>query len=183
MTTRLPNSAKAKRAGIGVAVRNSASGASPFSRSAATLLDAETLLLVDDDKRAVTEVRYRLQPARASRTRRQGLLHAHLSTMLSRSCGAVEPVSTAEETPAVSNSGPSDAKCWRAKISVGAMNSACFPLSALAASAKAATIVFPVPTSPKSMWFAARAGSHLPISRLSRVLLPRQLSRERSSKR
>ena len=72
----------------------------------------------------------------------------------SRSAGGVDPVSTPHEMPAWSNSGPRLLPCWRASTSVGAMSSAWPPVSAAAASACAATTVLPVPTSPRSRWFA-----------------------------
>ena len=85
----------------------------------------------------------------------------------SRSAEGVEPVSTAQEMPAASNSGPRLLPCWRASTSVGAMSRACAPVSAAAASAKAATTVLPVPTSPSSRWFAVCGAAR--AARMSRL--------------
>ena len=51
-SAKLPNSANANVRGMGVAVKNSASGHEPFANQRRALVDAETLLLVDDRKRA-----------------------------------------------------------------------------------------------------------------------------------
>ena len=42
------------------------------------------------------------------------------------------------------------AKCWRARISVGAIRAACAPASTIDAAASSATTVLPEPTSPCS---------------------------------
>ena len=52
--------------------------------------------------------------------------------------------------PAASASGAMVARCWRARISVGAISAACRPASITVAAASSATTVLPEPTSPCS---------------------------------
>ena len=60
------------------------------------------------------------------------------------------PVRMATRMPAASASGAMVLRCWRARISVGAMKAACRPASITAAAASSATTVLPEPTSPCS---------------------------------
>ncbi len=53
-------------------------------------------------------------------------------------------------SPALAARGASPAKCWRARISVGAISTACLPASTTSAMASSATSVLPEPTSPCS---------------------------------
>ncbi len=52
--------------------------------------------------------------------------------------------------PAFSASGVMVARCWRTRISVGAISAACRPASTTVAAASNATTVLPEPTSPCS---------------------------------
>ena len=60
------------------------------------------------------------------------------------------PVSSASLKPAASAKRRMRSKCWRARISVGAISAACRPASTTLAMASSATIVLPEPTSPCS---------------------------------
>ena len=71
-------------------------------------------------------------------------------------CGVPVPSSP---SASVANNFLIVSKCWRAKISVGAMNAVCSPFSAAITAATAATTVLPDPTSPCSSRFIGRAFS------------------------
>ena len=70
-----------------------------------------------------------------------------------RSAAGVEPVTSAHGISAAVRSGPIFSAYCFASTDVGAIMAACVPESATAASARAATTVLPVPTSPKSSRF------------------------------
>ena len=67
-----------------------------------------------------------------------------------RSLPRSRPVRIATRMPAFSASGAMVARCWRARISVGAISAACRPASTTVAAASSATTVLPEPTSPCS---------------------------------
>ena len=68
--------------------------------------------------------------------------------MASRAEPFSRPVRMAMRIPAASQSGAMVEKCWRARISVGAMIAAWQPASIAVAIAISATMVLPEPTSP-----------------------------------
>ena len=150
----LPNSASASERGIGVAVSESASTASPL---------ASSLARCSTPKRCCSSMMARLQRTGATSSSSSACVpistasapDAHAASSSSRSATGVEPVSTPQVIPAASSHGPRLSPCWRASTSVGAMSSAWVRVSATDASANAATAVLPVPTSPRSMWFIA----------------------------
>ena len=74
------------------------------------------------------------------------------SRIASRSEAGVEPVSFDHVTPDSSRSGPNPCAYWSTSTSVGPIMRACSPESAAITSAYAATMVLPVPTSPRSIW-------------------------------
>ena len=69
---------------------------------------------------------------------------------LSRARPFSRPVRIATRTPRLSSWPSRVAWCWRARISVGASNAACAPLSTAVSIAASATSVLPEPTSPWS---------------------------------
>jgi len=64
--------------------------------------------------------------------------------------GSLWGMYSATSTPAGVSHSPSLRACWTARISVGTINAPWCPPSSARASAKAATTVLPLPTSPKS---------------------------------
>ena len=75
---------------------------------------------------------------------------ARASSVARRSLSLSRPVIRARDRPAARASGAMVAKCWRARISVGAISAACRPASTTCAMASRATTVLPEPTSPCS---------------------------------
>jgi len=90
---------------------------------------AESMLLVDDGKSQIAENRHLPKIRRACPPRcrfrpvpvEKGSPHGH--------CRVSRPVSARMRTPVASARGDSAAKCWRARISVGAISAACAPVS------------------------------------------------------
>ena len=69
-------------------------------------------------------------------------------SLSARTAPLSRPVSRIPRTPAASSGPLNVSKCWRPRISVGAIRADCRPLSAASAMASMATAVLPLPTSP-----------------------------------
>ena len=113
--------ARVRLRGIGVAVITRMSGAWPLAASSIALAHAETVLLVDDGEAQVAEGD-RLLEERVGADDDRGLAFGQRGE-LGPALGA--PVAAGKDgarpTPAAAASGPSEAACWRARISVGAI--------------------------------------------------------------
>ncbi len=138
--------------GMGVAVIVSRSAPRPFRRRAARWLTP---------KRCCSSMTTSVRLRKARSSERMAVVpktHASVpsarqAATCARSAADVAPVTSAQETSAASNRGPSFCAYWRASTEVGAIMAACVPVSATAARATAATAVLPVPTSPRSRRF------------------------------
>ena len=149
-----PNCASARLRGIGVAVITSMSGGAsrplPASSSrwvtpnrCCSSITARRRSWNDTSRWNTAWVPTRTCVVPAARSRR----------IAARSSPLSRPVSAAILTPASAASGVSAARCWRARISVGAIRTPCPPASAAISSAMNATSVLPAPTSPCSSRF------------------------------
>ena len=98
---------------------------------------------------------------------------ASAASLAARSAPLSRPVRISRRTPAASASGASETRCWRARISVGAIIAAWPPASTAASMARSATSVLPAPTSPCSSRFirSSEAMSAV-ISATARVWAP-----------
>ena len=113
--------------GIGVAVMCRTCGDLPCGQRLA-LLDAETMLLVDDRDREVTELDALLD----KRVRADDDVRIRSEVALAL---AVELVSSAQVTPSRLQGSSSVRKCCSASVSVGAISAPCLPASTARSSA------------------------------------------------
>ena len=155
-----PYCASVRLRGIGVAVITSRSARSPFApRSmrwrtpkrccSSTTARRRSRKATSFWKSAWVPTRMSISPAASAASR------AARSAPLSR------PVRMSSRTPAASASGCSDRRCWRARISVGAISAAWPPASTAASMARSATTVLPAPTSPCSSRFIRFGRAHV----------------------
>ena len=108
------------------------------------------MLLVDDRPTRDRGTRRRPGTARGCRRSDRCRRRRAVESISSRSRPRSRPVRMATRMPAAAASGAMVAKCWRARISVGAINAAWRPASITCAAAISATTVLPEPTSPCS---------------------------------
>ena len=130
-------------------------------------MHAKAMLLVDDDEAEIAKRdAFLKQGVRADRDVDRALARAPRASA-PRSAALSRPVRSAMRSPAASASGRIRSKCWRARISVGAISAACRPASTTPAMASSATIVLPEPTSPcssRSMRFGAARSARISAS-------------------
>ena len=113
-------------------------------------MHAEAVLLVDDREREIAERDVLLEQRMRADQQIDARRRRAASRMSARSLPRSRPVRIATRRPAASASGAMVVKCWRARISVGAISAACRPASITVAAASSATTVLPEPTSPCS---------------------------------
>ena len=139
--------ASAKASGLGINIgalskftreKKSYKLAFPWRRGQA-LVHAEAVLLVDDRQRQVLEFDVLLEQRMGADRRSRILRRRVLSSTVWRAAPLSRPVRSATRAPAASARGAMVAKCWRARISVGAISAAWPPPSTAFSMANSAT--------------------------------------------
>ena len=110
-------------------------------------MHAEAVLLIDHGEREIMEGDVFLKKRMGTEQKVNIAKRETIEDLLAAGPRS-RPVKMATRRPAASASGAIVARCWRARISVGAMIAAWRPASITAAAAVSATTVFPEPTSP-----------------------------------
>ena len=146
-TSMSPKNVSTSVRGIGVAVSTSTSTASPFCVSASRWCTPKRCC-----SSTIARARSRKETTSWNKawvpTSRSMSPSARRSRISLRSAPRSRPVRMATFISAAFASGAMVLRCWRARISVGAMKAACRPASITVAAASSATTVLPEPTSP-----------------------------------